>query len=51
MKVGPKSSLRPFLHRALQFYLGLFRHVISFLQICKIITNFKQHSYLKIAYC
>ena len=23
MKVGPKSSLRPFLHRALQLYVGI----------------------------
>ena len=23
MKVGPKSSLRPFLHRALQLFIGV----------------------------
>ena len=30
MKVGPKSSLRPFLHRALQIYI----HIKIVLQIC-----------------
>ena len=37
MKDGPKSSLRPFLHRALQFFLS---RIILILNYCNFYYNF-----------
>ena len=39
MKGGPKSSLRPFLHRALQFIIGTCFCDINFSVDCSIYIN------------
>ena len=39
MKVGPKSSLRPFLHRALQFMI-IFTDCLNRFMECSIIILF-----------